>query len=348
MLCFLLYNIPHLGRTRMPRAVLLSLRSSGRPSGRSLDRAPGQFLVRPILPWCAPQVRSGTWAAWRPKHALAILILYISVALVLSGTPMRADPVGQADFTFKRVKPPKGGSKRIRVQITDPLPPPGKAQSPTPVAAPPLATPNANSSNGAAPAAQMAWFWTEVSPDLAASGPGRLDKALRHLLNAPQGQAAPEPRLDTLMRISQEHGIDILRATVGTQVSPALVLAVISVESGGRSDAQSHAGAAGLMQLMPGTAEQYGVTDRLDPAQSIKGGTAYLDRLMTAFDNDPILVLAGYNAGENAVKTNDGVPPYAETRDYVPKVLAAFRVARGVCLTPPELISDGCVFRRPG
>ena len=66
----------------------------------------------------------------------------------------------------------------------------------------------------------------------------------------------------------------------------------------------------------------------------------YLDH----FEKDPVLVLAGYNAGEGAVRDHKGVPPYPETRDYVPKVLAAYQVARGLCLTPPELISDGCVF----
>ena len=65
---------------------------------------------------------------------------------------------------------------------------------------------------------------------------------------------------------------------------------------------------------------------------------------MEKFDSDPILVLAGYNAGENAVIKNNGVPPYAETRGYVPKVLAAWSVARGMCQTPPELFSDGCAF----
>lgn len=65
---------------------------------------------------------------------------------------------------------------------------------------------------------------------------------------------------------------------------------------------------------------------------------------MGEFEDDPILVLAGYNAGEGSVRKYNGVPPFAETRDYVPKVLAAFQVARGLCLTPPQLISDGCVF----
>ncbi|MEO1558042.1 MAG: lytic transglycosylase domain-containing protein, partial [Pseudomonadota bacterium] len=125
---------------------------------------------------------------------------------------------------------------------------------------------------------------------------------------------------------------------------PALVLAVMAVESGGDASAVSRAGAQGLMQLMPATAEEFGVVDAFAPDQNIKGGVAYLDWLMARFDGDPVLVLAGYNAGPGAVRDHGGVPPYAETRDYVPKVLAAYAVARGLCLTPPQLISDGCVF----
>jgi soluble lytic murein transglycosylase-like protein len=98
------------------------------------------------------------------------------------------------------------------------------------------------------------------------------------------------------------------------------------------------------MQLIPATAERFGVKDSKDPVENIKGGVAYLDWLMDKFDNDPVLVLAAYNAGENAVLRYSGVPPFAETRAYVPKVIAAWTVARGLCLTPPQLISDGCVF----
>jgi soluble lytic murein transglycosylase-like protein len=119
---------------------------------------------------------------------------------------------------------------------------------------------------------------------------------------------------------------------------------VIAVESAGQPDAVSGAGAQGLMQLMPDTAARFGVTDSLDAVQNIKGGVAYLDWLMGNFDGDPILVLAGYNAGEGSVRDNAGVPPFAETRAYVPKVLAAWSVARGLCQTPPELMTDGCVF----
>ena len=87
--------------------------------------------------------------------------------------------------------------------------------------------------------------------------------------------------------------------------------------SGGRTNAISSAGASGLMQLMPATAERFGVTDRADPKQNIKGGVAYLDWLLKEFKGDAVLALAGYNAGENAVKKHEGVPPYAETQNYV-------------------------------
>ena len=122
------------------------------------------------------------------------------------------------------------------------------------------------------------------------------------------------------------------------------MLAVIGIESSGRTEAVSSAGASGLMQLIPATADRFGVTDSTDPAENIKGGVAYLDWLMKEFDNDAVMVLAAYNAGENAVRRHEGVPPYAETRAYVPKVLAAWNVAKGLCMTPPQLISDGCVF----
>jgi len=171
-----------------------------------------------------------------------------------------------------------------------------------------------------------------------------LQTAVITLANAPAGQRVPAPRLQLMQDIAEAHGTDILRASIGTRVSPALVLAVISVESAGRVDAESSAGAQGLMQLMPATAARFGVQDRLIAADNIKAGVAYLDWLMGEFDGDPILVLASYNAGEGAVRNNTGVPPYPETRNYVPRVLAAWTVARGLCITPPELATDGCVF----
>ena len=111
----------------------------------------------------------------------------------------------------------------------------------------------------------------------------------------------------------------------------ALVHAVIAVESSYNPKAVSKAGAAGLMQLMPGTARRYGVTDAFDPVQNVSGGAKYLRDLLDLFDSDVSLALAAFNAGENAViRHGNRIPPYRETLRYVPKVLdhyARFRAA---------------------
>ena len=197
---------------------------------------------------------------------------------------------------------------------------------------------------GPAPASSYAWYWETVPPGLGDAA-DRFELALASLSQGPGGAGVRAPRLQHLQDVADEFGKDILRATLNTNVSPALVLAVIGIESAGQADAVSHAGAVGLMQLIPATAERFGVSDSTDPVQNIKGGVAYLDWLLKEFDNDPIMVLAAYNAGEGAVRANGGVPPYAETRDYVPKVLAAWQVAQGLCVSPPMLVTDPCVFR---
>ena len=106
------------------------------------------------------------------------------------------------------------------------------------------------------------------------------------------------------------------------QLPPALLHAVITAESAYDSDAVSRAGAVGLMQLMPGTAQRYGVRNRRDPRANVNGGTLYLKDLLRMFDNNLVLALAAYNAGENTV-INYGhkIPPYQETRTYVRRVL---------------------------
>jgi hypothetical protein len=106
------------------------------------------------------------------------------------------------------------------------------------------------------------------------------------------------------------------------QVSPDLVRAVIGVESEFDQWAVSSKGARGLMQLMPATARRLGVLDSFDARQNIFGGTQYLRMLTDQFAGDLTLVLAAYNAGENAVLRYRGVPPYRETRGYVQKVQA--------------------------
>ena len=248
------------------------------------------------------------------------------------------------DFAFKRIKVGDGlPGKRITVQIdpeeqarylaalpkVDPNPDHG-LEEPKPVEI-------AADEPRQAPASSYDWYWDTVPAGIEAKA-DRFDQG-------PDGTAVGAPRLQHMQEVSEQYGKDILRATLDTNVSPALVLAVIGIESAGKSDAVSHAGAVGLMQLIPATAERFGVTDSSDPVQNIKGGVAYLDWLLNEFDNDPVLVLAAYNAGEGAVKANAGVPPYAETRDYVPKVLAAWQVAQGLCISQPMLVTDPCVFR---
>jgi Transglycosylase SLT domain len=259
------------------------------------------------------------------------------------------------DFSFKRVKVGEAlPGKRITVQIdpeeqarylaalpkVDPNPDHGLED---PKVAEDAA-PDGTMEPGPAPASSYAWYWDIVPTGIEAKA-DRFDLALATLSKGPDGTVVGAPRMQHMQEVSEQYGKDILRATLDTNVSPALVLAVIGIESAGKSDAVSHAGAVGLMQLIPATAERFGVKDSSDPVQNIQGGVAYLDWLLNRFDNDPVLALAAYNAGEGAVEANKGVPPYAETRDYVPKVLAAWQVAQGLCVSPPLLVTDPCVFR---
>jgi soluble lytic murein transglycosylase-like protein len=123
---------------------------------------------------------------------------------------------------------------------------------------------------------------------------------------------------------------EIASAAHKAGVDPALVHAVIGVESAYRENAVSPKGAVGLMQVMPETGRRYGVENLTLPSQNIRAGTRYLSDLMRMFNGDLSLVLAAYNAGENAVLRYGGrVPPYPETRQYVPRVLSIYRALSG-------------------
>ena len=108
------------------------------------------------------------------------------------------------------------------------------------------------------------------------------------------------------------------------KVPADLIHSIIKAESDYNSRALSPKGAAGLMQLMPDTATQYGVRDRFDPEDNIKGGVQYLKDLCKLFDNNTKFVLAAYNAGQNAISKFGGVPPYPETREYIRRVMADY------------------------
>ena len=107
------------------------------------------------------------------------------------------------------------------------------------------------------------------------------------------------------------------------------VKAVINQESGFNPNATSKCGAMGLMQLMPSTAQGLGVVNAYDAEQNIEGGTKYLKGLMDRFGNDKSLALAAYNAGPNAVKKYGGIPPYAETQNYVKNIMSSYEALKG-------------------
>ena len=133
------------------------------------------------------------------------------------------------------------------------------------------------------------------------------------------GSRPPEPhvadsRLDSIVEeAAQRHRLD-----------PALVKALISTESGWNTRAISQKGAVGLMQLIPATAQRFGVGNPFDPVQNIEGGTTYLKTLLDRYNGDLTKSLAAYNAGEHAVDLSGGVPAYRETRRYVQKVTNAY------------------------
>ncbi|WP_283966497.1 lytic transglycosylase domain-containing protein [Tritonibacter sp. AK171] len=267
----------------------------------------------------------------RVKRGLA---MFCGLVIAVAGHAQES-PAPFADFEAKRVRPPTPGThKRITVQIDPQASPSSQGTSDVEAA-------EDGSIEVPKPSARYEWFWAEVGSDLAGASPGRLQDGLAVLETRSD---ISTPRLQDLQNMIAAYGVQMLTSTIGTEVSPALVLAVMAVESGGKPDAISRVGAQGLMQLMPDTATQYGVVDAFDPQQNIAGGVKFLNQLASDFSGDPILVLAGYNAGAGAVREHGGVPPFAETRDYVPKVLAAYRIARNLCTTPPIMISDGCVF----
>ncbi len=118
---------------------------------------------------------------------------------------------------------------------------------------------------------------------------------------------------EMLARAGTEHNLDV-----------DLLASVIKAESNGNARAVSRAGAQGLMQLMPGTAANLGVQDSFQPEQNVRGGSAYLDELLTQYHDNLALALAAYNAGPEAVDKYHGIPPYRETRLYVARVIHEF------------------------
>ena len=162
----------------------------------------------------------------------------------------------------------------------------------------------------------------------------KVEAVARQIAEANRPAPALEATVDTMIGAASNLAwstgnarIDGLIRQYGTQygVDPYLIYCLMSQESSFVASATSYKGAQGLMQLMPGTAARYGVTNPYDVAQNIKGGTRYLKDLLQMFNGRVDLALAGYNAGEGAVmKYGNTIPPYTETRNYVRLILKRY------------------------
>jgi len=213
---------------------------------------------------------------------------------------------------------PAAGSTAPRLLPSSPAPGPGSAPAP--------ADPS------------LAAFWEA----LGAPGPGRLARAAEAAATGPLAARWPASAdRAALTAIFAGHGPAIARAARRHGLSPALLAAVILVESGGRAGAVSPKGALGVMQLMPETAARRGV-DPLRPDQAIGGGAAHLSALLRAHGEDAPLALAAWNAGEGAVAAAGGVPDWPETRAFVPRVAAAFAAAGALCFPAPADARAAC------
>ena len=155
---------------------------------------------------------------------------------------------------------------------------------------------------------------------------------------APVVNAAEVEAIPADIPLSGDCDLDwiIYRAGEKAGVDPRFIHAVIKQESKYNAKAVSPVGAQGLMQMMPATAERFGLKDPFDPAANVAAGTKYLKWLLKRFDGDVSLALAGYNAGEGAVDKYKGVPPYSETQNYVKKIVSNYGKTYHPVLSPDD------------
>ncbi len=234
------------------------------------------------------------------------LVLALFLVGFAAGTAL-AIPVGEdLESSGERLT----GPLLVPVELKDPA-----ADEPTPKGA----APTQASASSEMPPIFVQASWVEYE---------RVPATHRRRSLASRGaQVAPAPYQTVAVR---RHGkLDItpliLKSARQHKVDPWLVRAIIEVESAFRPHARSHAGAGGLMQLMPGTAASLGCRDVFDPEANIAAGTRYLRMMLDRFGGRTELAIAAYNAGPGNVSRHGGIPPFAETRNYVVKVKKAWQ-----------------------
>jgi soluble lytic murein transglycosylase-like protein len=261
-----------------------------------------KFLVRQSSVLPSPRVSSEQLLA---RSRLAVAALAAIVALGLPA-PSRAQIAAAVDSSGKMIfinsnPAPSSQKAHARSTITTPAPIVESRPVTSDVDSPPVASRTPVATKPARPVAPPA---IPATADTEATG---------SFVKPPEPTAAQDPIDRMVQEAAERHKVD-----------PALVRAVISTESDWNPHAISRKGAEGLMQLIPETAERFGVGNAMDPAQNVEGGTTYLKWLLDRYNGDLRKTLAAYNAGEGAVDQSRGVPRYRETQQYVQKVTHAY------------------------
>lgn len=274
--------------------------------------------------------------------ALAVAALSaVGQAQASSGTLYRCDSAdGRSTYSSSRI--PGSTCKAVTSYTRQPAPPmpmPAPVAAPAPVPAEAATTASPPAPASAAPVAAPAPAASASTRRVTGNLYSYMVNGVTHFSATPPKGAsnvrrvpysymetcfacAPQPRVNFgNVRLNvNAYQAEIAEASRMHGVDEAIIRAIMHAESAYNPNALSHAGAQGLMQLMPATARRFGVTNAFEPRQNIQGGVRYLAWLLRRFNGDLTLAAAGYNAGEGAVDRYKGVPPYNETRRYVERV----------------------------